>query len=479
MRCNTMSLQVEVSDFLGTFDQSDANLVQIEKLEDYIQQANRAADEVNRKGAGQYLIEDEVYDQLVSLLKQVNPDSPLLQTMWEGSEDSSDSDAQLDALDEHLSDNPMKSITTIKTLEDPDYLNYINAVPEEQTEYIAEAKLNGHGIRLVYNNGVFIKATSRARNSQGHDLTEQLKVVLGLQDMLEVPEWSQTGIVEVRGELLVSFDDFEVAKEYVPNLVSPLFAVGSMSRDSASEEEWSLLNFIAYRCYIDGVAFDTRTDLFEYLQNLGFNIPIYTTFNITREQMQDNYAEHVVNTMEELIFDEEQPYDYYTDGVVLEINNTDEFKALGASYKYDLGNIALKIGSWQQSGYSGIIQMIRWTQGKSKLSPVAIIAEEPDAIEFEYDGETYKGYEELADNVDINEVGDVFNLVTNYSELGIATMNGAKVKRIPLYEPANMFILNANIGSCLHFKYGGEAGVVPTDEAGRTLTNMNIALFGE
>lgn len=475
-----MSLAVEVTDFLGVFDLSNVTEEQIEKLEDYIQQANRTAADVNKTGLGQYLIEDEVYDQLVSLLKRFNPESTLLQTMWEGSESESDSDLDLDELDQHLSEHAMKSITTIKTVEDPDYLNYINSVPEQPTEYIAEAKLNGHGIRLIYNNGVFEKATSRARNSQGRDLTEQLKIVLGLKNMLNVPEWSDAGIVEVRGEMLVSFDDFTVAKEYVPNLVSPLFAVGSMSRDSAGTDEWSLLNFIAYRCYIDDVEFESRTELFDYLQDLGFSIPIYTTFTVTREQMLQNYCSTIINVMDELIFDDESPYEYYTDGVVLELNKTSQFEELGETYKYDLGNIALKLGPWQQSGYSGFVQMIRWTQGKSKLSPVAIIADAPDKILFEYDDQVYKGYDSLLTALDFEEyTGDIFDLVINYSDLGIPTMNGAKVKRVPLYEPANMFILNTNIGSRLHFKYGGEAGVVPTDELGRTLTNMNLTLFTE
>lgn len=87
-----------------------------------------------------------------------------------------------------------------------------------------------------------------------------------------------------------------------------------------------------------------------------------------------------------------------------------------------------------------------WTKGKSKMSPVAIVAESPNKICFDDDGN-----------------------ISNYDDLGVLTSQGNSVKRVPLYEPKNILILSAYPGEVLHFRYGGEAGVVPCFADGRIL----------
>ena len=96
--------------------------------------------------------------------------------------------------------------------------------------------------------------------------------------------------------------------------------------------------------------------------------------------------------------------------------------------------------------YCGIVNKILWTKGKNKLTPVAIISDnEGDLIEDEY--------------------GEPKNL----SEIGVLTSQGNRVKRVPLYEPKNIIILDAYVGEPLYFRYGGEAGVVPCFPDGRLL----------
>lgn len=467
-----MSISLEISNFLGEFDVTYATIEQITRLEDYIAQANRFADETNKGGAMQYLIEDAMYDDLMSKLRAVRPDSPLLTTMWEIGVQ------EITELDVWLTQEPMQSILTAKSLVCPEYLTFLKEVrnefdDEELIKIILSAKLNGHGIRLIYLDGIFQKATSRARNSNGRDLTEPMRTYLVKRGLIDIEDLYDTGLVEIRGELLVNFDNYEKAKEYVPGLVSPLFAVASMSRASASEEEFSLLSFVAYRIMIDNIEFDDKEEEYEYLQELNFEIPIYVVYELDLEDLEDeNFIEYVTE-FEELIFAEGEEYNFYTDGIVCQVNDTPRFSNMGSSGKYNLGNVALKVGRWEQNGYVGYVQMIRWKQGKSKLSPVAIVSEQPDDIIFEYEGETYFGYDALDEALDLQNSGiDPYKLIKNYKSLGVPTASGASVKRVPLYEPANLFLLNLGIGQPLHFKFGGEAAVVPTDDKGRLLNTL-------
>lgn len=463
-----MSISIEISNFLGVFDVSDATIQQVEQLEDYIQQANKAADLTGKTGMMHDIIEDAMYDELVTKLRAVKPDAPILQDLWE------EGDGELEDTDYWLKEFPMKSILTVKDLNTREYQSFLERLePGVTYPLVFETKLNGHGIRLIYQDGTFIKAKSRARNSQGRDLTEAIKVVLELKNMLYIEDLDGTGLVELRCEMNVSLDDFETAKGYVKDLVSPLFAVASMSRASASREEHSLLSLVAYRIYIEDVEFDTRTEEFEYLQDLGFQVPLYLEAEGDLAELSGQGLLEMVAEVESVVFDEEAPYEFYTDGLIMEINDLNVFRDFGGDMKYDYGNVALKVGGWEQNNYTGIVQMVAWSQGKGKLSPVAIVGTEPNQIEFIYDEVLYKGLPALMEVLDIAEyVGDLTKLIYNYKELGVPTANGSKVKRVPLYEPANLFLLDVQPNSYLHFKYGGEAGVVPTDDKGRLLTAL-------
>ena len=124
---------------------------------------------------------------------------------------------------------------------------------------------------------------------------------------------------------------------------------------------------------------------------------------------------------------------------------------MGIDGNHRLGNIALKVGIWEQVQYCGFVQKILWTKGKVKLSPVAIVADEPDMLIEDEDGK-----------------------MVNWDDLGVLTAQGNKVRRVPLYEPKNILILDAYVGNPLWFRYGGEAGVVPCFSDGRLLKEDTV-----
>lgn len=474
-----MNIKVGVS--LGLYTDEDVLESKIEALEDYILQANKKAVEVNQTGQGHLLVEDEVYDLLVEELQELKSDSPVLMELWDKDivSDMSDDENMLYFLSEH----PMKSINTIKSLESKPYQNFLSLFPYEDTEVLLEGKLNGHGIRVVYTNGDFYKASSRARGTNGRDLTRVVRNILNKYGLNHIEALEDSEITELRGELVMNSNVFEANRKII-NAISPLFAVTSLSRDSASDEEMSLLDFIPYRLYsLDNegneVKFDSRTEEFECLYDLGFNpdnnAPLLPTLTVEVNKQKLDNEDSVLELLEEFQevvqdFEDEYNFGYYMDGVVLEVNNAEDFNTMGADIKYDYGNVALKIGYWNQTAYRGYVQMLRWTVGKSKITPTAVVSENPDDVIFEYEGELYQGYDELNEVLDIeNYEGDLWNLVSNKEDLGVETANGSKVKKVPIYEPNNIFRLQIKIGSLLSFNFGGEAGVVPLTEDGSPL----------
>lgn len=457
-------IEFEITEFLGDFDITEATIEKIEQLEDYIEQANTVAG----MKTGELLVVDAIYDEMMELLKRVNPDSRLLQELWETSDDSNVIGEQYTDL---LKKNPMKSIQTVKSLDSREMLEFKDNFPDTETTLHLSMKLNGWGVRLVYKDRVLISATSRARSSAGRDLTRQLSIILERDGLLELPDTVSDDLIEIRGELVLPFSNLDSARSFNPSIVSAFSGVSSMARDSATDEEVSLLDFVGYRVIMDGLHYESVTEMYNFLEDdLGFNTPLYW---VIEDVHKDELIEVLDATLEEIaddIFNEEQPYEYFTDGVVAQVDNYETYHSMGDGDKFDSGNIALKVGNWRQDNYFGYVQYIEYSKGKSKLSPVAIISNEPNEAVFELDYEVYEGLNEVLQVYDLeNDAINISDYVTNFKELGVATASGNRVRRVPLYEPVNLVRLSVRPNSVLHFKYGGEAGVVPCFEDGSLL----------
>lgn len=413
--------------FIENYGSSGFNDKRIEELERLILDCNS---KMTRTYTNQ--VADSIYDTLYDMLKTVKPDSEALQGIWE-------EDGVISDYTELLQSNPMMSIETAKSYDCPAIVNFIERMPEEPTSYFASYKINGHGIRVVYKDGELVSATSRARASAGKDLTRHMRILLGERnDML-----ADYGMVELRGELCLKLDMLDKAREFNPSIISAFSAVASMSRPYATEEEIKLLDFLCYGLIIEDFYFNERQEEFDEIERLGYKVPQFAMVeNITRDELLE-VMESLVQSFE----DSYEEFGYFCDGVVFEVNDRVLFDEFGQEGNHNLGNIALKVGVWKQDKYCGFIQTILWTKGKTKLSPVAIIAEKPDMILMDDNG-----------------------TVVNYEELGVISAQGNKVRRVPLYNPKNIIILDAYVGEPIYFKYGSESGVVPCFPNGRLLS---------
>lgn len=459
------SIKLEIEDFLGFCDLNGVEALeseQVDKLENYIYQCNNAMN-----GDGIPLVADSVYDKLIEILKKANPDSEILKEVW--SDDEVDEEEfESNDLYMHLREEPMRSINTCKSYDCDELYQFVQRLPEDREFSLhASMKENGHGIRVVYCFGEHADSTSRARNSAGHNLKKQMDVVLEKQDILFIEDLQELDNVEIRGELLLPFYNLAKAREYNPNIVSAFTGVSSMLRDSASPEEWGLLEFVAYRIIGDGFTFETKEEEYDLLESLGFKTPMsWVIDGITKDNIMSELPSIMEDCENAVKPDEngENGYEYFTDGVVIEVNERSIFNAMGVNgNKYYYGNVAMKVGYWKQDLYSGYVQTIVWTRGKSKYSPVAIVAEAPDLIEF-VDGVENTNYIK-----DLKEITP-----ESWKNLGVVTAVGNRVRRVPLYEPSNILLLNAYINEVIFFRYGGEAGVVPCFPDGKPLTEGKV-----
>lgn len=422
-------LKLRIEDMLGFIDLNgedgfdDSKVAELERI---ILDCNSAM-----TGTATNHVADSIYDALYDMLKRVAPNSRILSEIWE-------EDGEITEYTELLAKNPMMSIETAKSYDCKALADFIKRMPEDNESYFASYKINGHGIRVVYVNGDLVSATSRARASAGRDLTRQMRILLGDHK----PELEDYGMVELRGELCLPVNRLEDARSFNPAIKSAFSAVSSLIRPSTNPEEVMLLEFLCYGFIVDGVEFEEREEEFQEISRCGFNTPEYMLVESASRDELPSLLPDVVSAFEEGY----SAFGFFCDGVVFECNRRDLFKELGTEGNHNLGNIALKVGIWEQVSYTGFVQEIQWKRGKSKYSPVALVADAPSMM-----------------------IKDENGKIVNMDELGVLTAQGNKVRNVPLYEPKNILILDAYPGEPLCFRYGGEAGVVPCFPDGRLL----------
>lgn len=377
----------------------------IEALEQFINDCNKA------EAQGDELVPDSIYDTVKNWIEEVAPDSPVLKHTW------SEDESELTDLDVFQSKFPMVSIQTIKDINDKGVDQFIEKMTGSM-RFLAAMKMNGHGIRVVFKDGVLVKAHTRGRSSNGRDITRQAKVFIGDKPML-----NGYGLVEIRGEVLLPLDKVDAAKVFNPSIKSAFSGVSSLIKESSTPAENELLDFVAYNVYYDGVEeLENLSDKYNFLDEHGFTTPYGEVFSVGPANAKLAFTKIV-----DMFAQVQETYNYYTDGVVVSIDNFAEFDTFGSEEHHHNGNLALKIGFWKQDMYSAKIEEIKWKRGKNKLSPVAVV--EPTL-----------------------------------------TGTGNTVRNVPLYNPYNILLLDAYPGEIIHFRYGGEAGVKPCFADGRNVT---------
>jgi len=380
----------------------------VEKLEEYVASLQEYA------SSGEPKVSDDVYDTHFKLLSKLKPESPVLNRNWESI------DRDLDSYDVLLNKFGMRSIRTIKDMSELGY--FMDAVLTSSTDLLVSTKLNGHAIRAVYQNGSLISGSTRGRYKKGRDITRHLKQIL--PNFVKI--WESEPYVEVRGEMLVSYKDFERVKHY---LKTPLSAVTSCIKESATEEEVGLLSVVCYKVlklrenpWDNG--FITLLDEFKELSENGFEIPKVTKLDAVD---RSNFMEYM-NIVVEKFGNNKSNFEFDTDGIVVAVNDTKKFYELGLDGNRFIGNFALKTGdAYGTKVYQSIIRDIEWVYGKTYITPKAII--EPTK-----------------------------------------TANGAEVRVVPLYNIGMMEKLHLIPNERIYFTFGGETGVSLCDSMGNKIS---------
>lgn len=236
-----------------------------------------------------------------------------------------------------------------------------------EREGVLSWKLDGISIVLYYQDGFLQRAVSRGDGMYGKDITENVMMLGGVPQVINT---KSTTII--RGEGCMSIQDFDMLKstpegERYRNPRN--LAAGLINTTTVRPTILGLLTFIAHSVVlIDGYGrqLQTRTELFGYLEKLGFLVVPHTkVYNYT------------LKTAIEQLTAEVETYDYPVDGLVLALNDLKYGESLGRTAKYPRDTMAFK---WPDISKLTRVRGMKWSVSPTGLiTPVVIF--EPIELE--------------------------------------------------------------------------------------------------
>lgn len=240
----------------------------------------------------------------------------------------------------------------------------------DSISYIAEPKLDGLAVNLIYENGVFTRGATRGDGTTGEDVTQNLKTISSLPLKIKhAPAYPIPSFMEIRGEVYIEKEPFQklnirrIEDGEEPFANPRNAAAGSLRQLDSRITARRPLNIFLYAIgNAKDINFSTHWESLQALTGWGFPV------NKHIEQANDintciQYFERIGAMREQL------PYEI--DGIVLKVNNLTLQKTLGNVSRNPRWALACKFPAAQATT---IVKEIFVGVGRmGTLTPVAIM----------------------------------------------------------------------------------------------------------
>ncbi len=236
----------------------------------------------------------------------------------------------------------------------------------ERVDYLAELKIDGLAVRLVYRQGRLVLAATRGDGVRGDDITHNAVTIRSIPLVLEGPGLPEE--LEVRGEVYMSWPDFRRMNEEQAGSNEKVFAnprnaaAGSLRQKDPAVTARRPLRFLAYGLEIGNPGLERHSQALDFLQRLGFPVsPQRQLFSGIEPVLAFCQAWHT----------RRHELDFEIDGVVLKVDRYDLQRELGTLSRSPRWAIAYKLPSTQVTTR---VEAIEISVGRTgTLTPVALL----------------------------------------------------------------------------------------------------------
>jgi DNA ligase (NAD+) len=238
-------------------------------------------------------------------------------------------------------------------------------IEDPQFEYVAEPKIDGLAISLIYRDGVFERGATRGNGEVGEDVTHNLRTMPSIPLRLDVED--APALIEVRGEVYMSLPDFAKLNERRAEAGLSTFmnprnsAAGTIRQLDPKLAADRPLSFWAYQVgATEGITFNAHWDALEWLREHRF--PVHP--DVKKLRTEDEVVAQCRSWEER-----RGSLDFEIDGVVVKVNEAELQRRLGVVGREPRWAIA-----WKFPPTTAVTRLnqIGWNPGKfGDLHPYA------------------------------------------------------------------------------------------------------------
>ncbi|MDP2656460.1 MAG: NAD-dependent DNA ligase LigA [bacterium] len=336
---------------------------------------------------------------------------------------------------------PMLSIEDVFSFEEMEdwQTRVAKLVPRHTLDFFVEIKMDGLAVSLEYDDGMLVRGSTRGDGKTGEDVTQNLKTIDSIPLQLRRPDkkeidvflkthhghidqqtflkklTSLTGTIEIRGEVFMGKKTFarinkEQEKKNLPPFANPRnVAAGTIRQLDPRIVASRHLDFFGYSLMNeDRFGLHTHAQVHDFLRLLGVKInPMYAQC-VTLLDVESFHA-HVIKKREK--------FDYWTDGIVVTVNDNALYGRLGVVGKTPRGSVAYKFPAQQATT---VVQDVIFQVGRTAtltpvahLRPVLVAGTTVTHATLHNIDEIHRLGVKIGDTVIIEKAGDIIPKVVN------------------------------------------------------------------
>lgn len=206
----------------------------------------------------------------------------------------------------------------------------------QNPRYVVEAKIDGLSVSLEYENGVFVRGSTRGDGVVGENVTENLRTVKDIPKYID----NAPAYLEVRGEVYMPRSAFERLVEEQLAAEKPPFknprnaAAGSLrQKDPSVTAQRDLSIFVFNIQQLQGMQVTSHTQSLDLIKSFGIPVsPYYSRYSDIEDVLDE--IRRIGAVRNELPFD--------IDGAVVKLDDFTQRELMGSTAKFPRWAVAFK-----------------------------------------------------------------------------------------------------------------------------------------
>ena len=290
--------------------------------------------------AGAPTMTDAEFDALEDQLRSLDPNHPVLANVGA---------APVSGWTKVKHSIPMGALN--KAQDRNDMVQWFNDIVGNTPDVVVMDKCDGIAIALRFDKGTLTQAITRGDGITGEDITRNVRLMKGIPS--DLGQWSGW----VRGEIVCTKADFGA---YFPGESNPRNTAAGTAKRQSDPSKCKHLTVLAFGMIPDVGVLTHKGQELDALDSAGFSVPLWSV-RTTLPQVQGVYDRYTSGKRAS------RPYDI--DGLVVEVNDRNDWALAGERNNRPAGSIAYKFPHESQST---TLRNVRWQVGNTgRVTPVA------------------------------------------------------------------------------------------------------------